>query len=364
MTVLFRRPTLNPRQVPTVPVEVDFSHPLGANLIGLYIPGLGGTDLCGNGPPIFPQANTSFTTSAHGPGASSLMNTSGMASTAIPTRFQRVNTNMGLVHVGWHTSTATGATAESCLFGLTFSGATYLPFTITTNNTQFHFCNNNGANFATFSLAAGSPTLGLNIVAVTNSTAGVANSFYAYKNGVNTLSAGSTGVGAVNWSGGPNCKVDMCYSQWTPGTLWMNCISLAGMIYDWGPSPMPANLAAWQGVEPFAMLRPIVRRTYSMPSVVSTTQAQMTQVGLEQWAQGTARAQATQVAAEMWASVSTISQTVRTYPITGTRAGLSGTVAETQTRTYTVAMPAVLTEGYVTPAVPPSTQGVRVMIMA
>lgn len=258
--------------VPPLPVEIDWGHPLSVGLIGLYIPSRGGADLAGNGPPIFPQSATTFAPSGVGPGASSLTNTSGMASAAIPTRFQRATTNLGLVHVGWHTATTQGSTSESCIFGMTFSGATYLPFTITTNAGNFHFCTNAGSNFATYSLGVGA-TLGLNIVAVSNYTGG-GNTLYAYKNGASLIAGGTTTAGNVAWAGGPNCKVDMCYSQWTPSTLWENCISLAGMFYDFGASPMSASLAAWQGAEPFAMLRPIVRRTFvTVPATASAARA-------------------------------------------------------------------------------------------
>lgn len=106
--------------------------------------------------------------------------------------------------------------------------------------------------------------------------------------------------------------------------------------------------------------------TGSFPdSTTMVNAAAATQVALEQWAQGTPQAQLTQVGVEVWQSVgaTAIKSGVYTYPITGTRAGLSGVVAETQTKTYAVAMPAVLTESYIAPPVTSVPQA-RVMVLA
>lgn len=108
--------------------------------------------------------------------------------------------------------------------------------------------------------------------------------------------------------------------------------------------------------------------TSGVPAVTPPLIAADTQIALEQWAMPNAQAQLTQVAQELWRSVAgtAAKSGVYTYVVAGGRSGLSGVVAETQTKTYAVAMPAVLTESYVAPPVVtgPSTQGARVMIMA
>ena len=264
MPTLFRTPRLNPRLVPQVPVEIDWSHPLAANLIGLYLPSRSTADLAGNGPPIFPQSATTFIPSGSGSGASSLVANSGMLSTQVPTRFQRAPTYLAIMHVGWHTSTSQGATASQVLFGMSFSGATFLPFTIITNAGNFQFATNAGSNFGTYGTGF-TANLGLNVIAATNWTGGGNSALYCYKNGVLGTAGFSTTVGNINWTAGPNCRVDMCNTQWTAGTSWENCISLAGMFFDSGAVRLPDSTFAWLGNEPFAMLRPIVRRTYLTP---------------------------------------------------------------------------------------------------
>jgi len=65
---LFRRPALiDPRTVPTVPVEVDWTHPLADGLVALWVPGgtQGLQDLCGNAD-LVPAGGT-ISTGPYGP---------------------------------------------------------------------------------------------------------------------------------------------------------------------------------------------------------------------------------------------------------------------------------------------------------
>lgn len=106
-------------------------------------------------------------------------------------------------------------------------------------------------------------------------------------------------------------------------------------------------------------------QTFTIP--LGATQAQLTQIAIEQWAQGSPAAQLTQIAVEQWASSFAIAPPVGpAYMISGSRAGLSATAWSTTTRSFMVPLSATLAEAPV-PAPPPPTGGAvqaRVMVMA
>lgn len=106
-------------------------------------------------------------------------------------------------------------------------------------------------------------------------------------------------------------------------------------------------------------------QTFTIP--LGATQAWLTQIAIEQWAQGTPAAQVTQIAVEHWGSVAAAPPTGPAYMISASRAGVaSAAVWSTTTRSYMVPTSAALAEANVPAPIGPVGGGAqaRVMVMA
>lgn len=272
---LFRRATLavpralSPRQVPTDAMEIDWSHPLARGLVGLYIPGgrSGLTDLCGIGPVLTSHANGTMVASSLGPGLNGNTTNAGASSTVEPTQYEFTNTYMALVHLGMHLSQfATNGDAPLLAINRSSGGAPYYPYNLATFQTTTGIAFEYMGQQAFTSVL---PDLGINSLAVTFGTQS-GNALAIYKNGA-SIQSGNMQLTIGYYSDDLlEIGVNTGYN-----TRYYGGISLAAAIYNTGAAAMPASTVAWLAREPFAMLRPVVRRSYSVPSVVvaAATQA-------------------------------------------------------------------------------------------
>ena len=258
-------------QVPQHAVEIDFDHPQARGLVGLYIPGgrSGFRDLCSIGPALTPHTAGTFGQSSLGPGLNCNANSSGASSSVRPTQYEFASTNAAVVHLGYHLATqATGSDSPIVALNRSGGGSPYYPWNLALFN---------NANGITFECSAGGPfntavlaDIGINSLAVTFGTQN-GNSVTMYKNGT-SLGGGSLTSAITYYSDDLfEIGVNTAYQ-----TRYYNGISLAAWVYNTGSVQMPASTVAWLAREPFAMLRPVVRRSYCIPGVVAaapTTQA-------------------------------------------------------------------------------------------
>lgn len=247
-------------------------HPLARGLIGLYV--LGGSkglvDLCNIGPPLVPFAAGAIGTTQVGAGLICNLTSSGAQSATRPTQYELASTNMSVVHYGLHTTAATGSSFDTPYVGSTSATATapYHNWALagTVVGTAIEFEYNTSGSYRNVT-ATQSQTIGLHVTQIVFGTGGGA-AYTFYRDGI-SIGTGTLDANPFSFSVADARLVVGCFDA-TLTTRIANTISLAAMIYNTGSVQMSADIAAWLAQEPFAMLRPVSKRVYSMASAAPT----------------------------------------------------------------------------------------------
>ncbi len=245
----------SPQRVPTVQVEIDWSHPLARGLVGLYVPGgaKGLVDLCGIGPRLAPMSGLAgVADSGVGPGLNCVGASTGAQGVTRFTGYEFTTQNVAVFHVGWHFGV--NGSFSALLIGCATGGAPAYGLDLADSNTSARLVL---ASWAT-TVVIGNIGIGRQTVGATFTCAGSAP-YVGYLNG-KALVSGTTAVTASTYDSG---------SREVIGTLGgasrnLNMIALGEFIYNTGTAPMTADLIAWLHNEPFAMLRPVAKRTYGI----------------------------------------------------------------------------------------------------
>ena len=233
----------DPTQVPTFPVEIDWSHPLADGLLSLFIPGNGMVDLV-TGLPWTPQDNPQLGGCMYGPGLYLPANGSGVTQPSYNSP----------VLQAWQQPLNIGLFAVGYFEGI---GESNYPTIITVNGV--------GASLAT----TGSPvdftmgTLSGNGISISQSSP-IATAM------VGTTGPGGSGFTVAGVGSGGQYGGTPTYSSTTTvnlggGNASNGAVLVAGGFFNATNSPL-AFAADWLRVEPFAMLRPVRRRTYFVPA--------------------------------------------------------------------------------------------------
>lgn len=230
------------KMVPTWPVELDQSHPLGG-MAALYIPGNKALiDLTGNGN-ILTGGSSQRVMTASGPGVY-YSNIAGVADTCpLPASMQ--GPKFTIVWRGMLNSATVGSNGAIFGFSSPINGDRPGNLYNTGGSGLWGDYTQSGGNIQFGSIAA-IPNIQVRSAAIVCATGAPP---YGYYNGVLTLSSSqgnfvrpATYSGAIILLGGSS-----------------NTTTVKAAIY---PTALSAALLAWENAEPFAMLRPIIRRQY------------------------------------------------------------------------------------------------------
>lgn len=260
----------DPTQVPTFPVEIDWSHPLarfpGGSLASLVMPAspMGVRDIA-TGVQVFSNGASQIGASARGPGA--------YFSGASSSQYLALNSQYGtgslsIVVVANPTSISSSTNQVAMMIGNDSNSVTGWSLGIYTNTTPQWVAAAIDSSSTSANATGGTPQAGKTdvVAAIYNSAAGtstlvVNGAQLASQGGIGAARRGNSisnfspiGIYINSGSGadGPFTGVDM----------WPGTIPVAQVFYG----ALPSDLAAWVTTEPFAMLRPVRRRTYFVPA--------------------------------------------------------------------------------------------------
>jgi hypothetical protein len=245
----FRIERPNPLQVPTQPVEVDWSHPLASGLWGAYIPG-----------GVQPLTNLASGTPLILSTAGSIVQTSrGPASTSQFEDFYNPPAIFGDGAAGFEASIFWLGSLINSTNAVTFSqglysnpnATPYATYGIGANATtptvlgQWNAQGNYNNPSTSGALALGDQSVGATFVA---------NATTTYNNGAAALGGLPGGFGSVNYT---------ATSYFAIGSG--NASGATSLVLNY-LRPLTAQDHEWLNAEPFAMLRLVRRRTYFVPA--------------------------------------------------------------------------------------------------
>jgi hypothetical protein len=238
-------PRLNPTLVPTVPVALDQAHPLAMGLVALYVPGASWNDLSGVNGALTPGTGTLVSTAR---GTGWFTNTLADAATAVIAPSAQLTQNISTFWLGAILGAAGGAGLPWVWGSDNVADSERQNMIYLNGTTNLQIITNNGVGGAnSFTSIGGSIPTGVFSAAVTQGPTGAGFGPYsAYINGVTTAS------GSVNQ--GSSYSSNLLYFGGNANAV--------GLMGAWWNAPLPANIIAWLAAEPFALLRPIVRRSY------------------------------------------------------------------------------------------------------
>ena len=244
----------DPTQVPTAPVEVDWSHPLAANLACLFIPGYSLHDLAQTGLSLAWGSAGAIGATSRGPSAWN--NSTSISSDALATPQAGIPASI----VGGNEFTVVASThifgapaANAVFFSVNYSSsgsAPYVVWDLGTNSSQcYSFFINNGGTFNGNSQSTTLPSIGPAFLVGTCQIGGNTNLYLnnslLLSEPASSPSPTSTSTSNITLGSGSNSAIEF------------------GSFYN---SILTAQITAWLTAEPFAMLRPIRRRTYFVPA--------------------------------------------------------------------------------------------------
>lgn len=236
----------DPTQVPTVPVEVDWGHALAQGLLALIIPGIGPVDLV-TGLPWTPRNNPQLAGCSYGTGLYLPANGSGATQPdyhSQPLQSWQQPTNVGVFCVGYFENI--GENNYPSLFGAY-------------DIVQIQTGGNPTVNF-------GVSGLGSNSVAIQqNAPIATAVVGFSGPSGTGLIVAG---VGSGGTYGGTPTYSSTTYLYLGSGTASNGAVLVSGGFFN-ADYPQLPNAADWLQAEPFAMLRPLIRRKYYLPQTTS-----------------------------------------------------------------------------------------------
>lgn len=262
--------SFSPRIIPSVPSEIDWSHPLSRGLLSLYLPGISLSDFVADGPTLIGGTAATIAPTPHGPGYADQVVNNGAAFAACPPKL-KIAGNMTLLLRLYQISTM-GGTSGGPLWGIQHDIANGAPFFdlalgSLANGQVFLACNDGagGTLFTGFDFACTVGALS-NVVGVYLPGGSSSCFLNSGLNGTAVATPSQTAFGAAD--------LLTLGSAGAAEFIQPNLASLAGAI--WGRA-LSTDEIAWLDAEPFAMLRPIARRTYFAPvttinaSLIKTT---------------------------------------------------------------------------------------------
>jgi hypothetical protein len=249
MPALFRKARLNdPRVVPTVPVEIDWSHPLASRLITMIMPGRGAIDICEN-MPLGTYSGVTCVPSAIGP-VTNFPNAGYLSFPDAPSAWASLATDFSTVALVNPSSLSAGSSIISKTTG---NSANPVDWWIGSSYNQFY----RGSGSSSDSYAAGSPGI----------TIGTWNTLAWSSNRVGTTRAFVNGLQVISLTSGTqpildNTGVFRIGQRADAGTQWNGQIASI-WLYS---RALSSSEMAWQKAEPFAMLSPKIRRRFYFAS--------------------------------------------------------------------------------------------------
>ncbi len=251
----------NPRFLPFGPLEIDRLHPLALGLVACYVPGLRIQDLCGNFPNLVPAAGGSIIGGPNGPAL--LCNLTGASSGASATVGTAItNFVSAAASAFWFGQSITTPAFGCPLFGVEANNTGASPFgviyvaTAASGNIQ-GVIDNQSNGFVSLTGAA-TPFSGsgdFRSAAVTWLSGG---NISIYANG--TSAATPISGGASTLKGYATSK--FLIGQFDTGSGSTQSVASLGLLYS---RELSAQEVARLHVEPFSMLRSVVKRSYLTP---------------------------------------------------------------------------------------------------
>lgn len=247
-------PRLNPRQCPTVPVEVDPSHPLALGLIGCFVASQGPRDLCGNSPIVTTLSGGTPPLIATSAGPAWQQTTGAQALYAPAAPIFKAGQTFTVFWSGVCLGSAVGP-FDSLAAGIDYADATevspYISYGLDSSNSMLA---RTPASAVGPSMSVGDDFNAAAILSTFNA---------AFTNGVPTVYANGTNTTAITFS----AVATLCIGGYRGDTTRSpNLATRCAYFFnqDFGSTNGQSNLPqmAWLSAEPFAMLRPVVRRSY------------------------------------------------------------------------------------------------------
>ena len=244
----------DPTQVPTSPVEIDWSHPLAEGIGCLFIPGYSLRDLARTELILAWGSGGAIGGSASGPIALNNSTSTSVNALSSPTIGVPPSIAGGNQFTVICDTNILGAPSSNAYYFYTAYNATggtpYILWGTSVNNSgDYSFYLNNDGTINTDLQTAVAPAVGRAFLAVTCQIGGNSN-LYLNNSLLGTASAGSS------------VPVSSSTSYVVLGNGSNSAIKF-GSFYN---SILTPQLMAWLNAEPFAMLRPVRRRTYFVPA--------------------------------------------------------------------------------------------------
>ena len=237
------------QQIPTGAVEIDWGHPLANGLVALYVPGVSGVDLTRIAPPIvITGSGGTIVSGPRGPALDLSSIGTASSSTGLPPQLE---INKGTIL--WSGKFSSNPSSDWAVFATSYSNPNanpYVPYgiyyAIASSGMAFAY---GVVAFASLAFPSGTPS-NYNQWGVSFDVAG--GNYLGYLNGVvqslvgTPQSNGGFAFTSTSSLGFGDSRSGHAYSD-------------IGAIWNYQQT---ADHMAWMNAEPFAMLRPVVRRVY------------------------------------------------------------------------------------------------------
>ena len=252
---IIRRPTTlirGPQYVPTYPVEINWSHPLSRDLIGLWVPGNSGGINLVDGNPLFSYVGAAtIGGSAKGPGAVTPSATGGglINTTAMPAKFQ-LGASMTVFTLGTYGAAGFLGGQNPTVFGNDLAAAPYLSYGLVLNGASGvvkmqAFISKSSSAFLQVTDTNLLASYGVRPLLAAFTLSGNIVVLYVDTNAVtNTSYSGSPYYGSFSSFG---------FGEPTSAARSPNWTAASGGVYS---RPLSSGEIAWLRAEPFDMLRP------------------------------------------------------------------------------------------------------------
>jgi hypothetical protein len=256
-----------PRRVPTVSVEIDWTHPLSNGLVACYMPGSlrGAVDLTGIGPFLAPVSSAAVIgPTSYGPGLVSDASAASIGSSAVPAAWK-----LATAGTIFSALELTGTpVASTSVFGLAYNSSGTTPFNdyllFFDSSTRLGFAYNHGGTSASVQslVAMGS---GRHTAAATFTISNTAP-IVIYQDGAATFTGAWSGV-SPSYAGGGYLQIGGDISVPTRILHGNTAISL---IYN---RVLSAAEIAALNIDPFCMLRPSRQTAFRRSGTAAALQA-------------------------------------------------------------------------------------------
>jgi hypothetical protein len=247
----------SPTQVPSWPVEIDWSHALAQNLVSCVLPGVSSADLTRNAPLMAIASGMSIVATPQGPGLECVSGNTGLTGVTGSSGIEKYIIGSPGSTLFWSGVILGGASGGNYPLIGVWSNTLTAPYVDVelansgSSQVNLQWNSNDGYNSG---FSGG--TFTTNSVSTACGSFNYTGAVNAYLNGSNV---GTGTFGGVGPQALPSSSGYLVIGGLPPAGGYTNSITNLSLVYN---VALPAQTVAWLNAEPFAMLRPVVRRQY------------------------------------------------------------------------------------------------------